>query len=834
MSSALALLLVLGQVGLPLATPAANEPIQVRADRSRSDSDGNIIVLEGHAELRTSTNMVQGETITVNQEKGTVTATGHAFCASGQLGAVADTLTLELDTSTLVLGGGTFFEKKKVPPERLLYAKSPAELESLGQTSLAGTAYRIQRAPGGHLLIDGLTFTPCDCDPLHPHWSIQSSSADVLPGEGAWLWWPVIRVYGAPVFAFPVMYLPLADRKTGILPSVIPSWSAQNGLTVPLPVYVVLGRSADIEFDLGYVFGGSNPNVGVKGPTLDTTFRFVPSVNTHGTVELYAVYDLKPPRNPENGLVWAGEENQHTGTRWGLTSQITSILGSGWTVRLDLNLVSDSALVRDVSTDVVVQANQYLTSTLQLAHRGEESWVGLLLSFRQDTQFGYSLFGTDRVPSTSTDPALPPGMALRGPATLQQLPEVSVVFPERKLWGPLWGSLDLTFTRLSPVDKLFGDEGQDGLFLPVAPANPPPVGVVDPTQGNDVYEPATERQARDRLDILPRLVMTLPVGEVLRLRPSAWLRQDLYVGEITGAFAQRGYAVVDLLVTSELSRTFGEGPAAVRHAIQPSFELRDIVGTWGNVPGPQPGRLYDAIDWAVDTEHRFQGVVRLTQVLSRRAGVQAVELFKLDLAQEFDFSTPNGLGDSVATARTTLGLFSASAAFRWDNQRHAPALFGVGAGVAEPKYFIRARYDFVYLSNAYQLQNGIPQTEDDQQWVGGSSAQRRGIDALVGSPLPSGALNGSLLQFITLNAQVNLAFGLSIAYGGTLYPAAPPPPPGTPPRPFFGQQQLSLGFAPACNCWRLDVGLRSPPGGLQGFPQIIVDLTVAGFGTFGN
>jgi LPS-assembly protein len=841
MTSALAALLVLGQAGLPVAVPRADEPIQVRADRAQSDSDGDTIILEGHAELRTSGTMVQGETITLDQQKNTVTATGRAFCASGFLGAVADQLTLELDTGTVIMMQGTFFEKKRVGVERLLAAKSPSELESLGQTTVSGTADRIQRGAGGHLLIQGLTFTPCDCDPLKPHWSIASTSADVVPGEGAWLWLPVIRVYGTPVFALPVMYVPLSDRKTGLLP-ILPSYSAQNGWSIPIPVYVTLGRSADIEFDLGYTFGGSNPGVGIQGPTLNTTFRFTPSLDTRGTAELFLSYDLNPPRNPENGGVWAGEEALHTGTRWGLTSQVVSGLGSGWTTRLDLNITSDAALTRDVATDVQVQANQYLSSTFQVAHRSEDSWVGLLLSYRQDTQFGYTLFGTDYAPGKTggpdPSPGIPPGSALRGPATLQQLPEITVAFPEHPLWGPLWGSLDLTYTRLSPVSKLYGDEGQDGLFLPVGPANAAPVGVVDPLQGDGIYQSASERQARDRLDVVPRLVMTLPVSDVLRIRPSAWLRQDLYIGEMTGAIAQRGYAMVDLLVSSEMSRTFGEGEGALRHAIQPSVELRDMVGAWGNVPGPQPGRLYDAIDWAADTQRRLQGVAKLTQVLTRRVGVQAQELFRLVLAQEFDFSTPNGLADSVVSARTTLGMFSASANFRWDTQRHAPALFSLGAGVAHPKYFVRAQYDFAYLSQVYQLQNGIPQSDHDEQWVGGSAAQRRGIDALVGSPLPSSALDGSLLHLITLSAQVNLPFGLSLAYAGTLYPGAPPNPVGTPSsvgtHPFLGQQQITMMFAPACNCWRLDVGVRTPPGGLAGFPQIIIAFTIAGFGTFGN
>jgi LPS-assembly protein len=860
MTSALAALVVLGQAGVVSApVPTADEPIHVQADRQQSDSDAQHITLTGHAQLRTSGTLVHGDSITLDQDTNFLTATGNAFCVSGFLGAVADQLTLDLSTGTVGMQQGHFFEKKKVTLERMLAAQTPAELQSLGQTALAGTADRIQRGGGGHLYMKNLTFTPCDCEPrdaLRPHWSIQSLSADVVLGEGAWLWLPIIRVYGAPVLALPVMYVPLSDRKTGLLP-ILPNYSALNGWSIPIPVYVTLGRSADIESDLGYTFGGATPLAGVKGPSLDTTLRFTPSVETHGTAELFLQDDTWQPRDPENGALWnPGTGPKHWGFRGELTSQIVSILGAGWTTRLDLNLASDAALPRDVATDVLVQANQYLTSTFQLSHRSADSWQGVTLSYRQDTQppFGYSLFGNDTDPVTHEP--------LRGPATLQQLPDISTAFPERPLWGPLFGSLDMAYTRLSPLTQLFGDEGRDGLFLPVAPgtAQPPrgyltPPGVVDALQGDGVYQPAYEREARDRLDVVPRLVMTLPVGDVLRIRPSAWVRQDVYVGEMTGNVGQRGYGIVDLLVSSEVSRTYGEGQGALRNAIQPSVELRDIVGAWGVVPGPQPGNKYDAIDWAADTNQRLQGVVKVTELLTRRVGAQVVELFRFDVAQEFLGSAPNGLSDSVVSARTTLGTFTASSTFRWDNQRHAPALFSIGGGVQPrvdvsrgaqpPKYAFHAEYDFVYLSNLYQLQNGIPLSDVDQQWVGGSSAQRRGIDALVGSPLPADALQGSLLHTINLTAMVSFPYGLSLSYAGTLYPEAPPLPPGFAavqaalpgllgPHPFFGQQQLTVSFAPACNCWRLDVGLRTAPGLPASFPQVVVDFTVAGFGTFGN
>ena len=867
MTSALAALVVLGQAGVVSApVPKADEPIHVQADSSVSDSDANHITLTGHSVLRTSGTLVKADTITLDQDTNLLTASGGAYCVSGFLGAVADQLTLDLNTGTVGMQQGHFFEKKKVTLERMLAAQSAADLQSLGQTALAGTADRIQRAAGGHLHMNGLTFTPCDCEPrdaLKPHWSIQSVYADVVLGEGAWLFLPIIRIYDAPVLALPVMYVPLTDRKTGLLP-IFPSYSALNGWTVPIPVYVTLGRSADIEMDLDYTFGGATAAAGVKGPSLDTTFRFTPSLETHGTAELFLQYDTWPLRDPANGVPYlpAGSVPPSTvgpqtwGLRGELTSQIVSILGAGWTTRLDLNLSSDAALPRDVATDVLVQANQYLTSTAQLSHRGADSWEALTLSYRQDTQypFGYSLFGNDTDPLTHA--------AERGPATFQQLPDIAVAFPERPLLGPLFGSLDLGYTRLSPLTQLFGDEGRDGLFLPVAPGlSPYPRGyttapaVLDPLQGDGIYQAAYEREARDRLDVVPRLVMTVPVGDFLRIRPQAWVRQDLYAGEMTGDVHQRGYAVVDVLVSSELSRTYGEGAGAVRNAIQPSLEVRDIVGAWGGVPGPQPSNRYDAVDWAVDTNQRLQGVAKVTELLTGRVSGATVELLRLDLSQEFLAHVSNGLADSVASARTTLGPFTANATFRWDNQRHAPGLFGIGGGVQPvvswvkgaqpPKYSFHAEYDFVYLSTLYLNQNGIPLSDEDQQWVGGSSAQRRGIDALVGSPLPQGALAGSLLHTINLTAMVSFPYGLSLSYAGTLYPEAPPLPAsfaayiadypgliGT--HPFFGQQQLTVGFAPACNCWQLTVGLRTAPGLPNSFPQVVVDFTVAGFGTFGN
>ena len=139
----------------------------------------------------------------------------------------------------------------------------------------------------------------------------------------------------------------------------------------------------------------------------------------------------------------------------------------------------------------------------------------------------------------------------------------------------------------------------------------------------------------------------------------------------------------------------------------------------------------------------------------------------------------------------------------------------------------------------------------------------------MGSPVPANLTVGQRQTAITLDARVNLVFGLGLTYSGTFYPSATwtrrnangdfvneagtgPPPGGTPltgKYSVFGQQSAGISFAPACNCWRLDVIGRLPPPGGQyvqpspgvfevstfqwRFPDILFLLTIQNFGTFG-
>ncbi|HEY1333460.1 MAG TPA: hypothetical protein VGF31_04320, partial [Myxococcaceae bacterium] len=160
---------------------------------------------------------------------------------------------------------------------------------------------------------------------------------------------------------------------------------------------------------------------------------------------------------------------------------------------------------------------------------------------------------------------------------------------------------------------------------------------------------------------------------------------------------------------------------------------------------------------------------------------------------------------------------------------------------------------------------------DLARW-GGAGPMRQGIDALIGSPVPTGFRDGQRQSAITLDARVTLAWGLGLTYSGTLYPGATwtlrdangnpigPPPDNAPTTEaaapkgklsLLGQQNFGISFAPACNCWRLDIiGRLPPPYGQWApnpqnagsyvpstfnwrFPDLIFLLTIQNFGTFG-
>jgi LPS-assembly protein len=844
-----AVLLVSAQ--LPLSTQLqlpSGETVELAADYVLYEPGSQVLTARGHTVLRSGEVLLRADEVSYDQANEVAVARGNVMLVSGLMAAVADEVTVDVRSFEANVKGGLFMQKRGVSPEALLAAQTPKELRDLGETPVLLSGTRIKRTGQDSFEVDGLAFAPCLCEADKPSWRMEASRATVDLGDHATLTWPVVYVYSVPVFALPWVYLPLAERRSGLLVPR-PTTSSLNGFSFEQPIFVTLGRSYDITLTPAFYLGAPEMDVtrtfalpdgtaetltrpeptrnGIRGPRLLTEFRYTPSRRTEGRATLGLLYDLKPVRHPVTSDYFLTAERElireQRGLRGEASLQHRQDLGGGFHDRIDASVVSDGFYTRDITADIVARENQYLRSTGVLYHRGVDHWAGLEVGLRQDLRVGYGLLSRDEAPSGAVlDRPLP-----AEPRTFQRLPVLTWALPERPLVGGLMGGLKVQFTRLAPLLSLFGDEGEDGRYTPdglLTATNPGGTREVDTAQGNGLFD-ASDLEARDRLDIFPRVSASYGLGPFARLTPALSLRQDFYVGELSGRTAQRGYPILDLMADSELARTFEFRGATLRHSVVPSVRLRYVPIVWGGLPPPgaspdRPGQAYDEIDSALPAtplgaSQRFlHALVELNQTLhSRREGLRS-ELVRLTLGQGFDlsrFAPTLGRGtaleddravrDTYGRLSANVGRFGGNGLLRYDPNTNRIAQLSADFRISVPQGEIFAGYD-------------------DLMGVG-SDRLRRSLDALVGPARTS----DQRAQFLRAGTQVTLGFGLGVRYEAIVQPQARSESP-------LNQQWLAVSYGPACDCWRIEGVARLERGRAR--PDFGVNLTITGVGTFGT
>jgi LPS-assembly protein len=870
-------MLVLGQPSPAQILPTGT-PVVVKADVLHADIQDNGTVYhlqrlttEGDCSVRSVSAYVRADKIRYDETTGFAVAEGHAMAISGTSALVGDAMEVNVVTGEMRPMNSLFMGKKGVSPKALEAAETPMELKQVGTTAFVATADGIRQIDKDHLSMDGVEMVPCDCDPLDPHWSIKSFKSNITVGDHAWLWAPVIYIYKVPVLPLPVMYVPLNERQSGLLVTK-PHFSGQSGFGLEQPVFFTLGRSYDLTATPGYYWGNppfttvgappkSTPSgayfFGLQGPVLGLDFRYVPSTHTTGELTLGLVDDLRPSRVPiplldpaYNGAAPVPasevdpERKLHRGVRTTLNWHHDQDLGNGVHDRVDASLLSDGYLLSDVTTDVLQRANEYVTSAARLYRATDESYVGADLRVRQDVRFGYSL-----LPSMDQTNWTIPNLPLHAPNTLQRLPGVTYNLPQAPLWGPVWGGLNLSYVRLA---GLYGERENDAPYNYLAPYSPVPLGIYPqvvsllgtrptlfPTgpylPGNGQFPEIGLGEARDRLDVNP--TVSAEWGDsFIHLRPYAAWREDLYVGEVTGDIAQRGYLLGGIQLSSELSRVFSTASGPLRNNITPSLDLRYVPFVLGN-----PLNLYDEVDRAIpynplatnQSAGLSQAVAQVSTTLAGRQGKVGTELVRLDVGQEINLRHLDNMGDTFALLRGRVGGFTSEAGARYNTQAERLAQAWVMARVTDTrKDSVDARYDGVLF--------------------GGSDRQRAGVDELVGSPYPDPATVRALpfANQIHLGLTGAVIGGLFLRYDMLLQtPGATLEVPSLTPAFTFpnkalnlAEQYVAVDFAPACNCWRVELAAYVVPQrganpnqvNLFGTVDFRFNLTISNFGSFGN
>ncbi|MCY1078372.1 LPS-assembly protein LptD [Archangium lansingense] len=798
-----------GQLPVPSSPEdLLGETVELQGDVRVVTEPDKILVARKNAVLRTGASVIRADEITYNHTTRVAEARGNVLLVMRGLAGFAEHLTLNLQDRTLTAegtngGGASFVQKEGVTPELLGAQETSEQLAKVGKNAFSFTTKGFRFLEDGAYALEESSFTPCDCNVLTPTWRITTRGAEVKPGESASFTLPMVQVYGVPVLVAPWLYIPLSKRASGLLMPEV-TGSGLSGLQVDQPLFLTLGESYDLTLSPGYAFGTepkdpTQGSLGVKGPRLATEFRYAPtaSINPPGRVWLQLLYDLKPERDPLNPFVLAPGAPMRGLRGWGFLEHQQK-LGNNVFARADVKLYSDGFLFADTTPNSGFgRSYYYIPSTATLYHRGQDDYAGLALAYRQDIRWGYPLFSQ-----------------VQRPTVFQELPTLRYSIPTVPLFGPLNGSVEVELSRLSPLGGLLGDEGTDGVYWPLLPD-------ADGTQGNGVFEPG-ERQARTRLDVMPRLNATFDLGGVLRLTPYLAFRESLYLYEATREANHRAYGMVGAYLDTELSRVFGEGDKAIRHSITPSVELRAVPRVFGqNAP-----QVYDEVDAAVTPDGFFQGQVALRQKVLGRVGATGTrELARLDVAQGVDF-LERRLGETSGRVLAVLGPVTAEARGRLD-------LFT--PNVDERLTQLAARIGWDIIANRLNVSVGYDRA------LASSEQVRRPIDMLLPPPLAPQALNpdtpvscSSTAAFankpidnLSLNAGANFPFGLNVGYGVVVQRKDP----ARCDVPELFTQALTVSFSPSCECWRISARASVGPG--TNFDWGL-SVTVLNLGTFGR
>jgi len=830
------------------STEPETQEMRLTSETGLHDGATRRMTAIGNAELVTSNAAINADRIIYDQNERAATAVGNVvarlFDGSSNMVILADVVTVRFDgdeVDEVYFLDGRAVSKKLVTAKQMREARTAKAANALGVTGLLLTGNHLKRVDDHTWHADDLDLVPCECNFDNPSWKIRAGSANIdTLHDRASITNASIWVYGVPVMWLPWLSLPLTERQTGLLfPK--PGSSFLAGFSLEQPIFITLGRSYDMTITPGYFFGAApslvggdppmyiEPISGIQGPRLQTEFRYTPTRRISGRVNLGVFYDFRHQRDPVNPAMrfeaprgWRGEGS------WLHLQDF----GSGLGLRVEGSLQSDGRVQTDLVTDVIARQAGYLRSAASFFHRTASTLAVLDVVMRQDIVYGYNLFGpTQRSPTTGAPP--------QGPNPIQRFPGVSFVLPLRQLAGPLWFDFHAEAVRQAPLMGQTGDEGtlanegrlREGersecagermFFVGARSADCKAVG--EPRelgQGDGVWQRG-EREARDRLMLFPRIVGAWHPGEVISLTTWAGYRQGVWLGELSGRTSQRGYALLSARAETELAGTFSKG--SIRHSITPIAEIRAVpfVSQSASV-GPSAPAPYDEIDLSIPSiaGARVQAITELRQRLVDRAGR---EFLRLELGQGYNLVAPEagvtGLGETYGRVSASVWWLTVTATTRFDPVlQRATRIAGTWA-------LDDGRGDAIGMGYENVLDDGTSRTQQP-------------IDLLFGNRVPLTAQ--SRAQLISGGARTKLgpvSLRYDVLFTDRVWGLVPMP---IGPQLTFAYHTVSLGFTPACDCWRVDLAVTQrmlfplpAVSGYLGGPELFFNFTASRFGSFG-
>lgn len=585
--------------------PLALVPFSVSADRLVALPKAGQYLAEGHVVVQRGDALLRADRVTFDEARGVGVAEGHVAAVQGTTVLSCERVEMQLPE----LYGGLRAAELRIKDHFDLALADDAEPEvwrRAGRDQLIVEAEVLERKGKKAFDVEGATFTACDCgDDARPSWRIRSHSASIDLESGAFLSWPVFEIKNVPVFALPFFYVPLGERRSGLL-MPRPSFSAPTGPAIAQPFYLVLGESADLTFEGRYLSH--------RGPGAALEARWVPSLSSQGELNLSTVLDYGTP-DPLGG--WTKTRDDPL-PRFSLAARHRTHFSQEGQLRVDLNLLGDPFYTADFAETFLSRQAEYGASRVVYV---ESSTVGM--------RFGAQVQLLQDLRTAS-----------------YFLPAGAIGFQDVSLFsGQLQQSDDRWFGPGAIRYRLL-ELRQDAFTQPVISGLPIYGGARLSAQAFLAPRPEISRFVRADLRPALRAPLPLPLGLVLEpevaLRLSGWAgRVEASGGESSARVAVFGRADLHL----ELMRDFGQ----VTHRIRPQLEYLLIPKVWGEGPGPFDTQ--DEVD-LLGAAHQLRGRL-LTDLVESGSGQR---LLGLELWWGRDLGDPGrngatGLGNSELYAR---------------------------------------------------------------------------------------------------------------------------------------------------------------------------------------
>lgn len=566
----------------PHLGPLAGTPFSITADRLSALPAAGQFLAEGHVVVERGDALLRADRVTFDQKKGVGVAEGHVAAVQGTTVLSCERVEMQLPE----LYGGLRQAELRIKDHFDLGAAAGQELEDwrrAGRDQLIVDAEVLERRGSRTFDVEGAAFTACDCgDDARPSWRIRSHSASIDLDSGAFLTWPIFEVKNVPVFALPFFYLPLGERRSGLLwPR--PSFSAPTGPAIAQPFYLVLGDSADLTLE-GRYLAHRGPGAALEG-------RWVPSAHSQGELDLATVLDFGNP-DPTGG--WTKTRDTPL-FRYSLSTRHTTELPPNRRLVVDLNVLGDPNYTADFAESFLSRQAEYGASRVtftQTSTAGARFAAGLQLL--QDLRTQSYFVPTDPV-TGYRDVALLSG----------QLRDDGL----GGLLGP--GAVRYRLLELR----------QDAFTQPVVSGLPIYGGARLSAQAFLAPRPEVPRFVR--ADLRPALSAAVPLPLGLVFSPEVALRLAGWAGRVeeTGGESRARVAVLgraDLHL--ELMRNFG----GFLHRIRPEVAYLMVPKVWGSGPGPfSTGDELDLLAAAHQVRARLSSDLLESGSGERRLGLEA-------------------------------------------------------------------------------------------------------------------------------------------------------------------------------------------------------------------